>query len=86
MVPQGRPDREVWDAQHVRQAQELARRNQGWVVMWSSWRRAFTAFACFTAEPVVLDEPAVPVLLAHMRQTELTYAAAPIPPFQGKAL
>ncbi|GAA4637218.1 hypothetical protein GCM10023196_090130 [Actinoallomurus vinaceus] len=30
---------------------------RGWAVMWSRWRRAYTAFALFTAEPLIVDEP-----------------------------
>lgn len=27
-----------------------------WLVMWSSWRQMFTAFACATTEPLIIDD------------------------------
>jgi hypothetical protein len=52
---------------------ELSR--PGWLVIWSPWRRMFTAFAYFAPEPVVIDETAVDRLIVAMREAELRYAA-----------
>jgi hypothetical protein len=42
----------------------------GWLVIWSPWRRTFTGFACFTAEPVIVDEAVESVFLARIEQVE----------------
>ncbi|MCO6010539.1 hypothetical protein NE236_36835 [Actinoallomurus purpureus] len=45
-----------------------------WAVMWSRWRRAYTAFATFTAGPLIVDEPDPARLLQRCR--EVRYAVA----------
>jgi hypothetical protein len=47
------------DADRVHSADVLQSGRNGWLVIWSPWRRTFTGFACFTAVPVVIDEPTV---------------------------
>ncbi|WP_433187760.1 hypothetical protein [Actinoallomurus sp. CA-150999] len=47
---------------------------RGWAVMWSRWRRAYTAFATFTAGPLILDEPDPARLMQRCR--EVQYAVA----------
>lgn len=44
---------------------------RGWVVFWSPWRRTFTAIACFTREPVIVDEPMVHQLLDRIGRVEM---------------
>jgi hypothetical protein len=46
----------------------------GWLVIWSPWRRTLTAFACFAADPVVIDEASPDRLVERMRGVELRYA------------
>jgi hypothetical protein len=46
----------------------------GWAVMWSRWRRAYTAFAAFTPVPLIVDEPDPARLLQRCR--EVQYAVA----------
>jgi hypothetical protein len=59
----------------VTTAWQLQRARPGWVVMWSPWRRTFTAFAYFAPVALVLDSPTAEQLTAEMRQAELQYAA-----------
>jgi hypothetical protein len=47
----------------------------GWLVIWSPWRRTFTAFAVFAPEPVVIDEATVELLVNRMHLAESWYAA-----------
>jgi hypothetical protein len=47
---------------------------RGWAVMWSRWRRAYTAFATFTAGPLIVDESDAALLLQRCR--EVRYAVA----------
>lgn len=42
----------------------------GWMVFWSPWRRTFTAIACFTRDPVLIDTPRLNELLDSMREVE----------------
>ncbi|REE96789.1 hypothetical protein [Thermomonospora umbrina] len=42
----------------------------GWLVMWSPWRRTFTAFASFTPNALVMDEPTTDRLIDQMRMVE----------------
>jgi hypothetical protein len=62
---------EVNDEVRVRTAESLQRSCPQWLVMWSAWRRTFTAFACFTREPVIIDEPRADVFLQLIKQVEL---------------
>lgn len=55
-------------------AAAIERTQPGWLVMWSPWRRKFTAFALFGplfGEALVLDEAEVPALLDRMREAEM---------------
>ncbi len=70
----------------MRQAQELTRHCRGWLVIWSPWRRTYTAFACFTPESVVLDADAPHQLLIQMQQTERHAVAMQPAVFQGRGL
>ena len=45
-----------------------------WVVMWSAWRRTYTAFSCFTAGPLVVDEATPDGLVSAMVRVELHYS------------
>ncbi|MGI8330378.1 hypothetical protein ACRYCC_10460 [Actinomadura scrupuli] len=56
------------------QARWLGASRPGWLVIWSPWRRTFTAFAYFAPDAVVIDEMAVDRLLVAMRETEQRYA------------
>lgn len=64
-------------------AAEVARRVQetraGWVVIWSPWRRKFTAFGACTAERVIVDEISVERLCVLMDQAEGIAALAALP-------
>lgn len=42
----------------------------GWVVIWSPWRRMFTAFGSCANERLIIDEPSVERLRALMDQAE----------------
>lgn len=57
------------------QARALQRTRPGWVVMWSYWRRTFTAFACFAPDPVVIDEAVPERLAVRLNDAERYYAA-----------
>jgi hypothetical protein len=75
------------DVSQVRQAAEMTRQYRGWLVIWSPWRRAYTAFACFTPGSVVLDADAPSHLVEQMRQTELQAASASsTTAFQGRGM
>jgi hypothetical protein len=41
-----------------------------WLIMWSRWHQTYTAFACFTREPVIVDEAMVDAFLARIQQVE----------------
>ncbi|MEV0403872.1 GntR family transcriptional regulator [Actinoallomurus sp. NPDC050550] len=43
----------------------------GWVIIWSAWRQAFTAFSAISTDPVVIDEPSVSRLLQRIGEVEL---------------
>jgi hypothetical protein len=49
-------------------AQVIQARNPGWVVMWSVWRRSFSAFGCWTASRcVVVDAADAEELISEMQ-------------------
>jgi hypothetical protein len=64
----------------VEQARQLELSQPGWVVMWSPWRRSYTAFAYFTPVPVVIDARTVDRLLLEMRGAEQHYSAPQVAP------
>jgi hypothetical protein len=43
----------------------------GWVIIWSAWRQAFTAFSAISTDPVVIDEASVSRLLQRIGEVEL---------------
>lgn len=47
---------------------------RGWLLMWSPWRRTWTAIACFGAAPVIIDHPDPLELLRQCRAAELSAA------------
>jgi hypothetical protein len=49
---------------------------RGWLVMWSTWHRTFTAFSYFAPVPLVLDEPTPESLVNRMREVELYYSTS----------
>lgn len=59
------------DAEHAAIAASLQKTCPRWLIMWSRWHQTYTAFACFTREPIIVDEAAVEVFLARVEQVEL---------------
>lgn len=49
-----------------------------WLVMWSAWRQTFTGFACFTGEPLIVDEARMDTFLARVRQVEQVSAGGSV--------
>ena len=43
------------DSWHLDQAAQIQDSHYGWVVIWGTWRRAFSAFCCFAPVPYVVD-------------------------------
>ncbi|GAB3987556.1 hypothetical protein GCM10029978_106830 [Actinoallomurus acanthiterrae] len=43
----------------------------GWVIIWSAWRQAFTAFSAITADSLIIDETSVSRLLRRIDEVEL---------------
>lgn len=58
------------DAVRSEQARRIQATHRQWVVMWSAWRRTYTAFSCFTAEPLVVDEATPDGLVSAMVRVE----------------
>lgn len=52
--------------------QQMAR---DWLVMWSPWRRVWTAMALFGSEPIIIDHPNPWELLKHCHAAEMAAAA-----------
>ncbi|WP_345435935.1 hypothetical protein [Actinoallomurus vinaceus] len=46
----------------------------GWLIMWSRWRRAYTAFGACTKRPVIIDEADPARLIQQCRAIELAAA------------
>lgn len=59
-----------WDSYARDIAASLASRCPGWVIIWSAWRRAFTAFSAVTTESVVLDDTSAHRLLQRIGDVE----------------
>jgi hypothetical protein len=74
-----------WRAEQVRRIQANHRR---WLVMWSPYRRAFTAFSCLPDHALPIDEPTPERLVARICAVEFAYdhSRLPqiIPPFFGE--
>ncbi|GAA4634144.1 hypothetical protein GCM10023196_074520 [Actinoallomurus vinaceus] len=43
----------------------------GWVIIWSAWRQAFTAFSAISTDPMIIDETSVSRLLHRIGEVEL---------------
>jgi hypothetical protein len=43
---------------------------RGWLIMWSKWRQKYTGIACFTREPIIIDEAKIDQFLARLREVE----------------
>ncbi|SEG94721.1 hypothetical protein SAMN04489712_15020 [Thermomonospora echinospora] len=43
----------------------------GWLVMWSPWRRKFTAFACLMPESMIIDESTAELLIEQIHRMEM---------------
>jgi hypothetical protein len=68
------------DAHAAEVAARLESTCAGWVVIWSPWRRKFTAFGACTAKQTILEDTSVHRLRERMDAVELAVAAgAPIP-------
>jgi hypothetical protein len=62
------------DAQARDAAARIQGRHPAWMVMWSCWRRQFTAIGRLAPVPVILDEADPRALLQAMRAEELRHA------------
>lgn len=62
------------DAACSEQALRIQASHRQWLVMWSTWRRTFTAFSCFAPDPLVVDQPTADALLNEMLRIELHYS------------
>jgi hypothetical protein len=51
--------------------------------MWSVYRRTFTAFSCFTPEPLVVDEPTADALVREMLRVKMHYSPTRIDALSG---
>jgi hypothetical protein len=56
------------------EARRIQATHRQWVVMWSAWRRTYTAFSCFTVGPLVVDEATPDDLVSAMVRVELHYS------------
>jgi intergrase/recombinase len=41
-----------------------------WLIMWSRWRQKYTAFACFTHQPIIVDEEKIDRFLTRLKEVE----------------
>ncbi|GLY74393.1 hypothetical protein Airi01_026600 [Actinoallomurus iriomotensis] len=64
----------VNDGECFEQARHIQATYRDWLVMWSPWHRTFTAFSCFTPEPLVVDEPTPEALISAMVRVELHHS------------
>lgn len=62
------------DAACSEEARRIQAAHRQWVVMWSAWRRTYTAFSCFTAGPLVVDEATPDGLVSAMVRVELHHS------------
>jgi hypothetical protein len=58
-------------------ARGLQKDFRGWLVMWSKWRQTYTAFACITTEPLIIDEPEIGRFRARIEQVEQARTRTP---------
>jgi hypothetical protein len=78
----GRPT-PVNDANCFEQARRIQGNHREWLVMWSPWHRTFTAFSCFTPDPLVVDEPTADALVSTMLRVKLHYSPTRIDALGG---
>ena len=65
----------VCDAEQVACARDVQRVcGSRWLVMWSPWRRTFTAFGCCTSVPVVIDDCTTAGLIHEIGSAELRFS------------
>jgi hypothetical protein len=64
----------ISDAQRADEARRIQARHRNWLVMWSPWRRTFTAFSCFSPTPLMLDRKTSEALVSEMLRVELHYS------------
>lgn len=57
-------------------ARGVQRKCGRWLVMWSAWRQTYTGFACFTREPVIVDEARIERFLERIEQVEMAVFAS----------
>jgi hypothetical protein len=79
----GRSELSIDDAQYVKDVQRIQRQHRGWLVMWSRWRRTFTAFSCFTPEALVVDKRTADDLISEMHRIEMHYCPTRIDSLGG---
>jgi hypothetical protein len=58
-------------------ARGLQKELGGWLIMWSKWRQTYTAFACTTTEPLIIDEAEIGEFKKRIEQVELARRGAP---------
>jgi hypothetical protein len=59
-------------------ARGLQAKTRSWLIMWSKWRQKYTGFACFTREPLIVDEADFNRFQIRIMQTEQAYDRPPI--------
>jgi hypothetical protein len=78
--PMALTEKDTW---HSAEARQIQQSHRGWLVMWSVWRRTFTAFSCFSTAPVVVDAPTTQSLLIRMHHVELYYGSHQLAAMKG---
>jgi hypothetical protein len=71
------------DVAHFKEAMRIQATHRQWVVMWSAWRRTYTAFSCFTVGPLVVDEATPDGLVSAMVRVELHYSPTRVDALAG---
>jgi hypothetical protein len=56
-------------------AAELQDHRPGWLIIWSPWRRCFTAFAALSPSALIIDAPSISRLTGHLDQAEMAIRA-----------
>lgn len=67
------------DSRAVEVAAELQRAYSGWLVIWSPWRRKFTAFGSCAADRLIVEDSSVQRLRALMDEAQWYSQASPEP-------
>jgi hypothetical protein len=68
------PDGESPDERARRVVARIQAKHPCWLIMWSPWRREFTAFGRFAPVAIVIDQADPRDLLRAMREEELRSA------------